>query len=324
MAILSYLEAIREGLRQEMELDRRVCLLGEDIGSLGGAFRATEGLQQLFGVERVLDTPISESAIIGAAIGMAVRGLRPVVELQFMDFLACGLDPLINYAAKSRYLWGVGIPMVVRGPYGAGVRAGPFHSQSPEALLTGVPGLKVVTPATPADASGLLVAAIRDPDPVVFLEHKLLYRSVRGDVPAGGPPLPIGRARLCRTGGDVSVVTYGAALHLALEAATRVERQGIETEVLDLRTLQPLDRAAILQTARHTGRVLIVHEATRTGGPGAEVAALVAEGAFEALDAPIARLTAPDTPVPLAPALEDAFLPSVDGLCDAIRALEAY
>jgi 2-oxoisovalerate dehydrogenase E1 component beta subunit len=324
MATLTYLEAICEGLRQEMELDGRVCLLGEDIGGLGGAFRATEGLQQRFGAERVLDTPISESAIIGAAIGMAVRGLRPVAELQFMDFLACGLDPLVNYAAKSRYLWGVGIPMVLRGPYGAGVRGGPFHSQSPEALLMTVPGLKVVTPATPADAKGLLVAAIRDPDPVVFLEHKLLYRSIRGDVPEGCAPIPIGCAQVCRAGASLSVITYGAGLHLVLEAARRLAPEGIETEVLDLRTLQPLDQAAILKTARHTGRVLIVHEATRTGGPGAEVAALIAELAFESLDAPILRLTAPDTPVPLAPALEDAFLPSLEGVCDAIRALEAY
>ncbi len=324
MPILTYLEAIREGLRQEMERDERVCLLGEDVGGLGGAFRATEGLQERFGSERVRDTPISESAIIGAAIGMAVRGLRPVVELQFMDFLACGLDPLMNYAAKSRYLWGVGIPMVLRGPSGAGVRGGPFHSQSPEALLMTVPGLKVLAPATPADAKGLLLAAIRDPDPVVFLEHKLLYRSIRGDVPAASAALPIGRAQLCRTGDDVSIVTYGAGLHLALAAAARVAQEGIEVEILDLRTLQPLDRTAILTAARHTGRLLVLHEATRTGGPGAEVAALVAELAFESLDAPIARLTAPDTPVPLAPALEDAFLPGVDAVCDAIRALEAY
>jgi pyruvate/2-oxoglutarate/acetoin dehydrogenase E1 component len=324
MAVLTYLEAIRQGLLEEMRRDPRVFVLGEDVGGYGGAFRVTQGFLEEFGEGRVIDTPISESAIIGAAVGASLMGMRPVAEMQFIDFLACGFDPLVNYAAKSRYRWGAGVPIVVRGPCGAGVRGGPFHSQSPEAYFMNVPGLKIVAPGTPTDAKGLMTAAIRDPDPVLFLEHKLLYRRIRGEVPAGEHVVPIGEARLARAGRDVSVITYAAMLHVALEAAEAAARDGIEVEVLDLRTLLPLDEAAILATARRTGKVIVLHEATRTGGPGGEVAALISERAFEHLDAPVVRLAPPDTPVPYSPPLEDAFLPNAETLGRAIRALHEY
>jgi pyruvate/2-oxoglutarate/acetoin dehydrogenase E1 component len=325
MPSLTYLEAVRQALADEMQRDERVIVLGEDIGAYGGAFGVTRGLLERFGEGRVIDTPVSESAIVGAGIGAAMMGLRPVVELQYIDFLSCAFDQIVNCAAKMRYRSGMGVPLVVRGPCGAGLHAGPFHSQHPEGTLLNVPGLKIVAPATPADAKGLLLAAMRDPDPVIVLEHKLLYRSVRESVPAGDALVPIGKARIERHGKHVSIVTYAAMVYVALEAAAIVaEQDGIETEVLDLRSLAPMDDAAILASVSRTGKLLVLHEASRTGGAGAEIAALAAERAFEHLDAPIVRLAAPDTPVPLAPVLEASYLPNAERTVKAIRALHAY
>jgi 2-oxoisovalerate dehydrogenase E1 component beta subunit len=324
MAVVTYLEAIRLAMLEEMMNDERVFVIGEDVGTYGGAFRVTQGFLELFGEKRVIDTPISESAIVGAAIGASLMGMRPIAEMQFIDFIACGFDMLVNYAAKSRYRWGQGVPIVVRGPCGGGVHGGPFHSQNPEAYFMNVPGLKIVAPGTPRDAKGLMTAAIRDPDPVIYLEHKFLYRRLKEDLPEGEIVVPIGKARLARPGRDLTIVSYAAMLQVALEAAEKAAGDGIDVEVLDLRTLLPLDEEAILESARRTGKVIVLHEATRTGGPGGEVAALIAEQAFEWLEAPIVRLTPPDTPVPYAPALEEAFLPNAKALGDAIRALHAY
>jgi len=319
-----FIEAIRQALHEEMERDARVLVIGEDVGAYGGAFRATEGLLARFGERRVLDTPISEEAVIGGAIGAALRGLRPVAELQFMDFAARAFDLIVNFAAKYRYRTGLGVPMVVRGPCGAGVHGGPFHSQTPEAWFAHVPGLKVVFPATARDARGLLKSAIRDEDPVLFLEHKFLYRRVRDRIPEGDGAVPIGTAALRREGRDLTIVTYGAMLWTALEAAGELARDGIEAEVLDLRTLRPLDEEAILVSVKRTARCLILHEDTRTMGIGAEVAALVAERAFGQLDAPVVRVAAPDTPVPFSPPLEEAFLPNTRTLIAAARKLAAW
>jgi pyruvate/2-oxoglutarate/acetoin dehydrogenase E1 component len=324
MAVLTYLDAVRQAMLEEMERDERVFVLGEDVGTYGGAFRATAGFLEKFGERRVIDTPISETAIVGAAIGAALMGMRPVAEMQFIDFIACGFDQLVNYAAKSRYRWGGGVPIVVRGPCGGGVHGGPFHSQNPEGYFMNVPGLKIVAPGTPADAKGLLTAAIRDPDPVIYLEHKFLYRRLKEDVPDGEHVVPIGKARVAREGKDVSIISYAAMLHVALEAAEAAARDGISVEVLDLRTLLPLDEEAVLATAAKTGKVIVLHEATLTGGPGGEVAALIAERAFEYLDAPVVRLAPPDTPVPYSPPLEDAFLPNATRVGHAIRALYDY
>ena len=324
MAVLTYLEAIRLAMLEEMERDDRVFILGEDVGTYGGAFRVTAGFLEKFGEARVIDTPISETAIVGAAVGASLMGLRPIAEMQFIDFISCAFNQLVNYAAKSRYRWGGGVPIVVRGPSGGGVHGGPFHSQNPESYFMNVPGLKIVAPATPTDAKGLLTAAIRDPDPVIYLEHKFLYRRIREDVPEGELTVPIGKARLARAGKDVSIVTYAAMLHVALEAAEAAAKDGISVEVLDLRTLLPLDEEAILATAGRTGKVIVLHEPTRTGGPGGEVAALIAERAFEYLDAPIVRLAPPDTPVPYAPPLEEYFLPDAAKVGKAIRALYDY
>ncbi len=324
MALLTYLEAIREAMLEEMQRDPRVFVIGEDVGTYGGAFRVTAGFLETFGPERVIDTPIAESAIIGAAIGAALMGQRPIAEMQFIDFIACGFDMLVNYAAKSRYRWGGDVPIVVRGPAGGGVHGGPFHSQNPEAYFMNVPGLKIVAPGTPSDAKGLMLAAIRDPDPVLYLEHKFLYRRLKEDVPEGEYLVPIGKARLARPGRDLSIVTYAAMLQVALEAAEAAAREGIEVEVLDLRTLLPLDEQAILASARKTGKVIVLHESTRTGGPGGEISALIAERAFEWLDAPLVRVAPPDTPVPYSPTLEEFFLPNAHKLGEAIRALHAY
>jgi 2-oxoisovalerate dehydrogenase E1 component beta subunit len=324
MAILTYLEAIREAMDQEMSRDPRVFILGEDVGAYGGAFRVTQGFLDKFGPDRIIDTPISETGLIGAAIGASLFGMRPIAELQFIDFIACGFNQIVNYAAKSRYRWGGGVPIVIRGPAGAGVHGGPFHSQSPESYFMNVPGLKIVVPATPVDAKGLMLAAIRDPDPVIFLEHKFLYRRLKEEVPEGDYTTPIGEARIARAGDDVSIITYGAMVHASLEAATIVAPEGVSVEVLDLRTLLPMDRDRILQTVRKTGRALIVHEATKTGGPGGEIAALIAEHAFSDLDAPIVRVAPPDTPVPYSPPLEEFFLPNPSKIADAVRALAAY
>jgi 2-oxoisovalerate dehydrogenase E1 component beta subunit len=324
MAVLTYLEAIRAAMLEEMEKDPRVFVIGEDVGTYGGAFRVTAGFLEKFGDKRVVDTPISEAAIVGASIGAALMGMRPIAEMQFIDFISCAFDMLVNYAAKSRYRWGGGVPIVVRGPCGGGVHGGPFHSQNPESYFMNVPGLKIVAPGTPSDAKGLMTAAIRDPDPVIYLEHKFLYRRLKEDLPEGEIVVPIGKARLARPGRDLTIVSYAAMLQVALEAAEKAAGDGIDVEVLDLRTLLPLDEEAILESARRTGKVIVLHEATRTGGPGGEVAALIAEQAFEWLEAPIVRLTPPDTPVPYAPALEEAFLPNAKALGDAIRALHAY
>ena len=319
-----YLEAIREALFEEMERDERVFVLGQDVGAYGGAFKATEGLQERFGKARVLDTPLAEEGIVGGAIGAAMRGMRPVAEMQFMDFISRAFDLLTNFAAKNRYRTGVGVPMVVRGPSGAGVHGGPYHSQSPEMYFVKTPGLKVVAPATAYDAKGLLKAAIRDDDPVIFLEHKFLYRRVKDRVPREDYVVPIGKAAVRRSGGDLTIVTYGAMLWTALEAAESLAKEGVETEVLDLRSLLPLDEEAILASVRRTGKCLVLHEDTRTGGLGAEIAATVSEKAFEWLDGPIVRVASPDTPVPYSPPLEEAFLPNVNTLLAAARKLVRY
>jgi 2-oxoisovalerate dehydrogenase E1 component beta subunit len=324
MPTYTYLEAIRQAMLEEMDADGRVFVIGEDVGTYGGAFRATAGFLDRFGPTRVIDTPISESAIVGASIGAALMGLRPIAEMQFIDFIACGFDQIVNYAAKSRYRWGGGVPMVIRGPAGGGVHGGPFHSQNPEGYFMNVPGLKIVAPGTPADAKGLMTAAIRDPDPVIYLEHKFLYRRLKEDLREGELVVPIGKAKLARAGADVSIITYAAMLQVALEAAAAAEADGISVEVLDLRTLLPLDEEAILATAAKTGKVIVLHEATRTGGPGGEVSALIAERAFEYLDAPIVRVAPPDTPVPYSPPLEEYFLPNAAKVGQAIRALYDY
>jgi len=318
---LTYLEAISEALREEMRRDPAVFCLGEDIGAFGGAFKVTDGFYEEFGPQRVLDAPLAESAIIGAAVGAAAEGMRPVCEMQFADFISCGFDQLVNVAAKMHYRQGVAVPMVVRLPSGGGFSGGPFHSQNPEAWFLQVPGLKVVTPATAADAKGLLVSAIRDPNPVCFLEHKGLYRSVRGEVPEGEHTVPLGKADVIREGGEMTVIAYGSAVGLALAAAEELDE---DIEVLDLRSLAPLDTEAILASARKTGKVLVAHEAGQTCGVGAEVAALIAAEAFEDLDAPVRRLTAADVPVPFSPPLEQAVLPQPDDMKEACRELLAY
>jgi 2-oxoisovalerate dehydrogenase E1 component beta subunit len=324
MPEITFIEAIRQALWEEMERDERVFLIGEDIGHYGGAFKITLGFLEKFGELRVIDTPIAESAIVGAAAGAALMGRIPIVEMQFADFIACAFDQIVNMVAKFRYRTGTNIPLVIRGPFGGRVHGGPFHSQCPETWFVHVPGLKVIAPSTPADAKGLLKAAIRDPDPVVYFEHKYLYRRIKGAVLGADFVVPIGKADVKREGEDISIITYGAMVHQAFDAATRLSRKGISTEILDLRTLLPLDREAIVTTARKTGKVLIVHEATRTGGVGGEVAAAVAEGAFDRLDGPILRVTAPDTPVPFAAPLEEAFLPNADRIVAAAERLAAY
>jgi pyruvate/2-oxoglutarate/acetoin dehydrogenase E1 component len=319
--LMTYLEAISDGLREEMRRDETVFCLGEDIGAFGGAFKVTDGFMEEFGAERVLDAPLAENAIIGTAVGAAAEGLRPVCEMQFADFISCGFDQLVNVAAKLHFRQGVAVPMVVRLPSGGGFSGGPFHSQNPEAWFLQAPGLKVVAPATAADAKGLLVSAIRDPNPVCYLEHKGLYRHVKDEVPAGDYAVPLGKARIAREGEEMSVIAYGSSVHLALQAADELDE---DIEVLDLRTLAPMDTAAVLTTARKTGKVLVAHEATRSCGVGAEVAALISEEAFEDLDAPVRRLTAPDVPIPFSPPLEQAVLPQLDDMKEACRELLAY
>jgi pyruvate/2-oxoglutarate/acetoin dehydrogenase E1 component len=318
---MTYLQAISDGLREEMRRDETVFCLGEDIGVFGGAFKVTDGFAEEFGVDRVLDTPLAENAIIGAAVGAAIEGMKPVCEMQFADFISCGFDQLVNVAGKLHYRQGVSVPMVVRLPSGGGFSGGPFHSQNPEAWFVQAPGLKVVAPATAEDAKGLLVSAIRDPNPVCYLEHKGLYRYVKGEVPEGDFTVPLGEARIAREGEEMSVITYGSGVHLALQAADELEE---DIEVLDLRTLCPLDTEAILASARKTGKVLVAHEATRSAGVGAEVAALVTEEAFEDLDGPVRRLTAPDVPIPFSPPLEQAVLPQLEDMKEACRELLAY
>ena len=317
MVEITYLDAIRRAHFDEMRRDSRVFVIGEDVGHYGGAFRVTQGLMDEFGPQRVIDAPIAESAIVGAALGACHVGLRPIVEFQFIDFITCAFNIIVQFVAKNRWRVGIPVPMVMRGPCGAGLHAGPFHSQTPEAWFAHCPGLKVVMPATPEDACGLLKSAVRDDDPVVFLEHKFLYRRIKGDV--SGEPVPLGKARIVREGRDLTVVTYGAMLHTVLEATA-----GFDAEVIDLRTLYPLDRAAIVESVRKTSRLMIVHEDTRSGGLAGEIAAIVNDEAFDALDAPIVRVTAPDTPVPFAPVLEETFIPSVKDVTMAAHSLLRY
>jgi len=325
MSEVTYLEAIRQGIWEEMERDPSVLLLGEDIASYGGAFKVTEGMLARFGAERVIDTPISEQAIIGAAAGAAHMGLRPVCEMQFADFIACAYDMLTNYVATARYRAGLATPMVVRGPAGGYVRGGPFHSQMPEAGFLHTPGLKIVCPATARDAKGLIKAAIRDEDPVLYFEHKYLYRRVKEALPAGDLVTPIGLARVARPGRDLTIVTWSAMVWKALEAAERLATEdGLEVEVLDLRTLLPMDDEAIAGSVRKTGRVLVAHEDTSTGGVAGEVIARINELAFEWLDAPVRRVGAHDVPLPFAPTLEDVVLPQAADLVAACRWLARY
>ena len=324
MAEVTLLEAIRQALFEEMERDPSVVLLGEDVGVYGGAFKVTAGLLERFGWERVIDTPISESAIVGAAVGMGYLGMRPVVEMQFIDFIACCFNQVTNFAAKSHYRWGAPVPMVLRGPSGGGVHGGPFHSANPEMYFVHTPGLKVVYPATPSDAKGLLKSAIRDNNPVLFFEHKFLYRRIKEELPAGDYTVPLGKAIVRREGRDLTIVTYAAMMHTSLEAAELLAKEGIEAEVIDLRTLLPLDRETLLASVKKTNKVLVAHEDTRTGGIAGEIAELVCEGAFEDLDGPVLRVTALDTPVPFSPPLEERFLPNVERVADAARALAKY
>lgn len=321
----TFVQAVHDALAEEMSADERVILLGEDIGRYGGAFKATEGLLDSFGEERVIDTPISEAAVVGAAAGAAMYGMRPVAELQFIDFISCGgFDQLVTVAAKSRYRNGVACPMVLRGPAGAGGRGGPFHSNSPEMWAVATPGIKVVMPSTAYDAKGLLKSAIRDPDPVLFLEHKYLYRRVKDDVPAEDYTVPLGQGIERRPGDAMAMITYGAMTHTCLQAAETLAAEGVEARVIDLRTLVPLDEEIIAQAAIETSRILIVHEHPGRGGFAGEVMAVINEQAFDYLDAPIRRVTGPNTPIPYAPSLEDTYIPQPDDVLRAARELLAY
>src|SRR5689334_8976968 len=322
MPTMTYLQAISDAMREEMRADERVFVMGEDIGVFGGAFKVTDGFIEEFGAKRVMDTPLAESGIIGTAIGAAVEGMRPIAEMQFADFISCGFDQLVNVAGKMFYRQGLSVNITVRLPSGGGFSGGPFHSQNPEAWFMHSPGLKVVAPSTAEDAKGLLAAAIRDPNPVVFMEHKHLYRRAKGDVPEGRYEVPIGEAALARSGTDLTVVAYGAMVPVALEATDDID--GASVEVLDLRTVYPLDVDAILASVRKTSKVVVLHEATRSCGVGAEVAAIIGEHAFEDLDGPIVRVTAPDQPIPFSPPLERATLPQVDTVKEACRELLAY
>ena len=324
MVEITYLEAIREALFEEMERDANVICLGEDVGVFGGAFKGTDGLQARFGGNRVIDTPISEIAIVGAAAGAAHMGMRPVAEMQFVDFIACAYDMLTNYVATSRYRTGLACPMVVRGPSGGYGRSGPFHSQNVEAAFLHTPGLKIVCPATAEDAKGLLKSAIRDDDCVLFFEHKYLYRRIKGVMPPGDHLTPIGKARIARAGTDVSIITYGATVWKAIEAAEQLERLGVSAEVIDLRPLAPLDDDAIVATVKKTNRVVIVHEDTRTGGVAGEIIARINELCWEWLDAPVLRVTAHDVPLPSAPALEDFVLPQTADIVAAAQRVGTY
>jgi 2-oxoisovalerate dehydrogenase E1 component beta subunit len=324
MAAVTYLEAIRQGLWEEMERDSRVFVIGEDVGVYGGAFKVTEGFVQRFGTERVVDTPISEMAIASAAYGASLTGLRPVGEFQFMDFISSAHSQIVQILAKSNYRWGAPAPLVLRGPSGGGVSGGPFHSQNPEMFYVHTPGLKVICPATARDAKGLIKSAIRDNNPVLFFEHKYLYRRVKEELPTEDYTVEIGKARIHREGQHVSVITYAAMVYVDEEAAQILAKEGIELEILDLRTLLPLDNAAIAATVQKTNRVIILHEDTKTGGIAGEIAAIINEEAFDALDAPITRIAALDAPVPFSPPLEKAFLPKVEDVVREARRLMAY
>lgn len=323
--VLSYIAAISEALAEEMRRDPNVLVLGEDIGGeFGGAFKVTKGFEAEFGPRRVMNTPLAELAFTGMATGMALMGLRPVIEMQFADFITTAFDSIVQFAATTHYRWGGAVPWVIRAPSDGGIRSGPFHSQNPEAWFVHTPGLKVVAPATPADAKGLLIAAIRDDNPVIYFESKPLYRSLKGYVPAGEYVVPIGKANLARSGGDLSLITYGSQVREALAAADRLAGDGIEADVLDLRSLKPLDTEAILASVCKTGKVLIVHAANRLAGVGAEIAALIADEAFEWLDGPVRRLGGLDTPIPFSPPLEDAYRPNAEKVYLAARELAAF
>ena len=322
---LTYLEAIAEAIRLEMERDENVLVLGEDVGGdFGGAFKVTQGLAERFGDQRVLNTPIAELGFTGMASGMAMMGLRPIIEMQFADFISTAFDSVVQFASTAHYRMGAAVPWVIRAPSDGGIRSGPFHSQNPEAWFVHTPGLKVVAPATPADAKGLLTTAIRDDNPVVYFEAKPLYRTLRATVPDGEHVVPMGSAAVRRRGSDVTVISYGSMVHQAMAAADEAEADGISTTVVDLRSLKPLDIETILETAAATGKVVVTHAANRMAGVGAEVAALIAEEAFESLDGPIVRIGGADTPVPFSPPLEDAYRPNGQKLASAIRRLAAY
>jgi 2-oxoisovalerate dehydrogenase E1 component beta subunit len=322
---LTYLAAITAALHYEMGRDPNVVVIGEDVADpFGGAFKVTQGLSTEFGTDRVINMPIAENGFVGMATGMALMGMRPVIEVQFADFITSAFDSIVQYAATNHYRWHTAVPWVIRAPADGGIRSGPFHSQNPEAWFTHTPGLKVVAPATPADAKGLLIAAIRDNNPVIYLESKILYRSLKGRVPRGDYVVPIGKAHQARQGVDLSIITYGAQVHEALSAAERLAGEGVEVEVLDLRTLKPLDVEAILSTARKTGKILIVHSANGNTGVGAEVSSIISEQAFEWLDAPIGRLTGLDVPVPFSPPLEDAYRPNAEKIYNRAKELAAF
>ena len=324
MPVLTYLDAIRQGIWEEMERDPSVFLLGEDIGVYGGAFKVTAGMLEKFGEDRVVDTPISESAIVGAAVGAALMGMRPIAEMQFMDFISCGFDQIVNMAAKIHYRWGAKVPLVIRGPSGAGTHGGPYHSQSNEMWFVHTPGLKVVAPATAYDAKGLIKAAIRDDNPVIYFEHKFLYRRIKENLPAEDFVVPIGKANVRRKGKDLSIITWGAMLYVADEAANEMAKDGASIEIVDLRSIIPFDEEAILESAAKTSRVIVLHEAPLTGGAGAEFAARIAEKAFDYLDAPVRRIGALDVPTPYSPPLEAFALPNKDKVIKAARELLAY
>src|SRR3989441_3940568 len=324
MAETTYLEAIGQALREEMDRDPAVVLLGEDVGVYGGAFKATAGLLERFGWERVIDTPISETAIVGAAIGMGYAGLRPVAEMQFMDFIACCFNQITNFAAKSHYRWGAPVPIVVRGPVGGGVHGGAFHSANPEMYFVHTPGLKVVCPATPYDAKGLIKASIRDNNPVIFFEHKYLYRRIKDEVPSEDYIVPLGKARVARGGSDLSIITYAAMVHVGMEAAEIFAKDRIDVEIGDLRTVSPLDREAIANTVRKTNKAILLNEDVGTGGLAGEIAAIINEEVFDDLDGPIVRITAQDSPVPFSPPQEEYFLPQVSDVVREARRLKKY
>jgi pyruvate/2-oxoglutarate/acetoin dehydrogenase E1 component len=322
MAEKTYLQAISDGLRQEMRRDKRVYVIGEDVGVYGGAFKVTLGFQEEFGPWRVIDAPLAETAIVGSCTGAALMGLRPVAEMQFADFVSCAWDQLVTVAAKQRWRAGTPVPIVVRLPSGGGFSGGPFHSQNPESSFAHIPGLKVVCPATPEDAKGLIVSAIEDPNPVLYMEHKHLYRRIKGEVPDERYTVPIGKARTHQEGEDVTVVTWGAMVYTAEEAAKQLD--DVSVEIIDLRSILPWDKQAVLESARKTSKVLVLHEDTRTGGFGAEIAATIAEEAFEDLDAPLKRITAPDSPVPFSPPLEKAYIPQVEDVVKGLQELASY
>jgi 2-oxoisovalerate dehydrogenase E1 component beta subunit len=338
MAVKTYLQAISDGLRSEMQRDKRVFIIGEDVGVYGGAFKVTQGFQEEFGpwrvneppqdekgiVRRVIDAPLSETAIVGGCTGAAIMGMRPVAEMQFADFISCAWDHLVTVAAKQRYRAGTPVPITVRLPSGGGFSGGPFHSQNPESSFAHIPGLKVVCPATPADAKGLLIEAIHDPNPVLYFEHKHLYRRIKDEVSDERYTVPFGEARTHREGDDISLITWGAMVYTADEAAQKLAGEGVSVEILDLRTLAPWDKEAVLRSVEKTSKALVLHEDTLTGGFGAEIAATIAAEAFENLDAPVRRIAAPDTPVPFSPPLEKAFIPQVEDVVAGLKELAEY